>query len=560
MVRRLVTLLYSEVRGLHEAAYLLGLFALGSQLLAIIRSRVLADLFGAGPMLDVYNAAFRIPDFLFAAIASMVSVYVLIPILSERLKEHEDSARAFLAGALTFFTSALALAGAVAWYYAPDIISLLYPGFSGDAHELTVAVTRVMLVQPILLGASNLFASVTQLRQRFVVYAVSPLVYNIGIIIGAVVLYPRMGLVGLGWGVVLGAFLHLAIQVPGLWNDSMAPRWFGRVSLRDIRSIVSLSLPRTIALSVHQVSLMVLIGTASLFAAGSISVFTFGHELSAVPLSIIGVSYSIAAFPTLARLFSTGERDAFFAQITTAARHIIFWSLPVIALFVVLRAQIVRVLFGSGSFDWTDTRLTAAVLAVFVVSLAAHGLVLLLVRGYYAAGDTLKPLLINVFSSVLGVSTALLCVELFQAFPEIRLFVERLLRIEAMPGTEVVMLAFGYSVGIVVNATLLLGAFERDFSRFGSAVWGGIWKSLLGAVMGGVASYVSLQVLDDAVDINTFIGITTQGVLAGVAGVAAFVGTLWLLKSTELSEAMGAINQRIFRTHPVVPDEQGNAL
>ena len=555
MVRRIASLLYAPVRGLHEAAYLLGMFAIGSQMLAIVRDRILASAFGAGSTLDLYYAAFRLPDILFAIVASLVSVYVLIPLISSRLENSEAAARRFLASALTFFTITLALGCVALFIIAPYLLPKLYPGFSAEELETLVAVTRVMLLQPVLLGISNLFASITQLRQRFVVYAISPLLYNIGIIVGVITLYPTFGPTGLALGVVIGAFLHLAVQVPYLLTDPIAPRFFGKLHLRDIREIVTISLPRTLALSAQQIALAALLAIASLSAAGSITVFSFAYNLAAVPLAIIGVSYSVAAFPTLSKLFSAGERDAFFAQISSAARHIIFWSLPIIALFVVLRAQIVRVILGAGAFDWADTRLTAAALAVFVLSLAANGLVLLLVRGYYASGNTKKPLLINLSATALGVVCSVGLLDLFRSSEAVRVAVESWLRIDGLPGTEVVMLALGYSIGVFINAAMLVVVFERDFRRFGPALWSGLWKSAVGALAAGASAYAALQLLDEVFDLNTFVGIFAQGVGGAVSGVSMGILILWLLRSRELTEALGAATHRVFKTRTVVPEQ-----
>ena len=140
---------------------------------------------------------------------------------------------------------------------------------------------------------------------------------------------------------------------------------------------------------------------ASTLEEGSVSIFNFSYNLQSVPIVIIGVSYSVAAFPSLIKFFSSGNREGFISQIGDAARVIIFWSLPITFLFIVLRAQIVRVLLGSGAFSWSDTRLTAAMLAIFAVSLIAQNLLPLLIRGYYAAGNTRRPLLVNLFRTPL---------------------------------------------------------------------------------------------------------------------------------------------------------------
>src|SRR3989344_1779466 len=161
---------------------------------------------------------------------------------------------------------------------------------------------------------------------------------------------------------------------------------------------VAISIPRTLTLSMNQLAFVGLTVLAAALSEGSIAVFMFAFNLMSVPLVVIGASYSVAAFPTLASALSKGRVSEFIEYVATAARYVLFWSLPAVALIVVLRAHIVRVVLGSGSFDWTDTRLTAAVFAILILSLAAQGLSLLLTRAYYAAGRTFVPFFISVGS------------------------------------------------------------------------------------------------------------------------------------------------------------------
>ncbi len=162
--------------------------------------------------------------------------------------------------------------------------------------------SRILLLSPILLGLSNLFGSVTQTFKRFFVCATSPLLYNVGIIIGILYLYPRFGLQGVVWGVILGALMHLGLQVPFVWSEGLLPR-FRTPDWGEVKRVIFLSLPRTFALSVTQIAMIFILGLASLMTVGSIAIFNLAYSLDSVPLSIIGVSYSLAAFPTLARLF-----------------------------------------------------------------------------------------------------------------------------------------------------------------------------------------------------------------------------------------------------------------
>src|SRR5581483_985762 len=207
MMVRFFSAMRREVRGMHEAAYLLAGFALLSQLLALVRDRILAAHFGAGHVLDLYYAAFRLPDFLFATVASLLSLYALLPILSRLEEKEEGQGISFLRSALLVFFIAMSAMATILFIFVPEIARLLTPGLTADpvAGGELVTLMRILLLQPIFLGASNTLAALTQLRHRFVLYSISPLLYNLGIIFGATVLYPYFGITGLGWGVVLGA-------------------------------------------------------------------------------------------------------------------------------------------------------------------------------------------------------------------------------------------------------------------------------------------------------------------------------------------------------------------
>src|SRR3989338_5965765 len=377
MVKKIFRLIEREISGLHEAAYLLGFFALLSQALGFLRDRLLASNFGAGEALDIYYAAFRVPDLIFIWSASMVSLSVLIPFLSKRREAGTAIARDFLDSVFSAFFAFIVVVSAVAFIFAPALSSLFFPGFEEEARSITAHLMRIMLLQPILLGISNLFASITQLERRFFVYAISPILYNLGIVIGVFFFYPAFGLSGLAFGVVLGAFLHLGIQIPAIARAKLMPRPRFTIDVGVVQEVFITSL--------------LLTALGSLLGVGSIAVFNLSWNLQSVPLAIVGASYSIAAFPTLAGLWTRGERSVFIATLSTAMRHILFWSMPSLVLFVVLRAQIVRTVLGSCAFDWGDTRLTAASLALFAASVVAQSISLLFTRGYYAAGKSRTP-------------------------------------------------------------------------------------------------------------------------------------------------------------------------
>lgn len=555
MVRKLLQLCQKEFSGLHEAAFLLGFFALLSQIMAVIRDRLFASM-GAGVELDIYFASFRIPDILFVAIASFAALTVILPFFIEKLNTNKQQARDFINSIFTLFFLAIIIISIVVFFAVPYLVEIFFSGFEVGAQEEVVLLTRILLLSPILLGISNLFASITQTFRKFFVYALSPVLYNLGIILGLLFFYPHLGIIGLGFGVVLGAGLHMLIQVPVIIAHGFFPRFSLKMPASEIKKILILALPRTIGLSVQQIALFVLISTAASMAVGSIAVFQLSLNLQSVPLSIIGVSYSVAAFPTLARLYSKNKTKQFIDQVLTATRHIIFWSIPIAVLFVVLRAQIVRVILGSGKFDWDDTQLTAASFAIFSLSVVAQSLILLLVKGFYAAGKTLVPVVANVLCAGFIIIFAFFINNFLFTIPFFRDFIEILLRVENVPGSNILSLSIAYSAGVFINVFILWWLFKRAFSIGSCAQIQKTFRhSLYGSVIMGFVVYHLLDVFDDIFNLETFWGIFLQGLLAGLGGIT--IGTLLLiaLKNDEIKEIVNAIHNKFWQTKTIVPDK-----
>ncbi len=567
MVKRVFNLLNREFKNINQAAIILGFFTLLSQVLGLIRDRSFAHFLGPSSSLDVYYAAFKVPDFIFMSVASLASVTVMLPFLVDKLGVRDDgelngnsvSAKKFLSEVFTIFLIAMILVSVVAFIFMPNLVKIVAPGFSGAELKDLVMLSRIMVLSPIFLGLSNLFGSVTQMFKKFFVFALSPLFYNLGIILGVMVFYPIFGLPGLAYGVVLGALMHLFIQFPVLAKQGFLPKISLGIAWKDVREMVMLSLPRTIGLSLSTLSLFAIVAIASLIGTGSISIFQFSLNLQNVPLGIIGISYSVAAFPTLARFFSSDKIKDFVDYIAVAARQIIFWSLPVMFLFIVLRAQIVRVILGTGNFSWDDTRLVAASLALFAISVTAQSLILLFTRGYYAAGNTKRPLYINLFSTLVTIVCAFWFVDIFREIPTVRYFFEAILRIENIRHTEIVMLPLAYSLGAILNAFLLWFYFRRDFkveNKEGSFLAKSFFQSFVAAFFMGDIAYVFLGVFDDIFDINKFWGILGQGFFAGVIGIFAGYIILKILDNEQIKQIEKAFKIKKFWKSDVVKESE----
>ncbi len=540
MVRRLFERIAAPVRGLHQAAYLLAALTLASQALALMRDRTFAHTFGAGQTLDLYYSAFRVPDLVFALVSSLVSAYVIIPRITGMDRE---KTRELLSESATFLFIAGGAICVALGIFMPQFLAVLYPNFAASAsHTQFILLARILLAQPILLGLSGIIASVTQVHRRFMLFALSPVLYNLGIIFGAVVLYPRFGLPGIGIGVVLGAAAYLAIHIPVVIQAGVLPRFrFPTFSLMS--PIVQNSIPRSLALGVNSVTMLVLTALASRIAAGSVSVFTFAGNLEAVPLALIGSSYAVAAFPALSEALAQKKHDEFVNILSTGARHIILWSIVALGLIAVLRAHIVRVILGTGAFDWNATRLTAALLVICVVGLVVDALELLFSRALYAARQSWRPLMYQLAGGAFTVVLALI----FLALPPTGMLASlaSFLKVGDIPGTSILLLALANILGQFFLVILSVVALRRIVPSFGNTLIRPIVDGSIGALAGGAAAYGVLAIEGGIAPLTSLMAVFTQGFIAGIVGLIAAAGALYLTENEEFRIVVNALKRLI---------------
>lgn len=548
-----------EFGNVNQAALLLGSFAFLSQILGLFRDRSIAHFIGPSPMLDAYYAAFRIPDLIFISIASLASITVLIPFIANRMSGEKvtTEAKTFFNNVFTVFLSTMVLVSIFIFFLMPHIVSFTAPGFSPEMKIKVIELSRIMLLSPILLGLSNLFGTITQLFRKFFFFSLSPLFYNFGIIIGVLFLYPIFSIYGLAMGVVLGAFMHFLIQAFASSGCGFRPRFSKLINFTDIKKVVLISLPRTLGLSLNNIALIAIVALASFLKGGSISIFNLSFNLQSVPLGIIGLSYAVAAFPTLTKSFSGGKIDDFKNHLKSAARQIIFWSLPITFLFIVLRAQIVRAILGSGHFSWENTRLVAASLAVFSISIMAQGLIALFARAYYAGGNTRRPLFINFISSFSIVIFSALFLYIFKHVPFFHYFIESLLKVSDIPGTEILMLPLAYSFGTIINLILFWLFIKKDFMKNEAFIAKSFFQSLGASFFIGLISYLSLNIFSPILGTTTFWGVFLQGFISGILGILAGIVVLHFLKNEELKDLAKAFKTKFWRAKVIIPDQEG---
>ena len=294
--------------------------------------------------------------------------------------------------------------------------------------------------------------------------------YNVGIILGALFFAPKMGIEGLAWGVVLGAVFHLCVQLPAVFLSGYRFNAVFDFSHQGLRKIFKLMVPRTIGLAAQQINLIIMTAIASLLAVGSITIFNISNDLQYIPISLFGVSFATAVFPSLSRSFSRAkaslnkakkEKEKFMQKFISVFSQILFFTLPLSILFFLLRAQLVRIIPGSENYTWQDTRLTAACLGIFAFSIFAQSLIPLITRAFYSFQDTKTPVKISVFSIILNIIFAFLFVYIFSFNNGLYYFFQSFLKLEGISQISIIGLPLAFSLSSVINLILLLSAFKK---------------------------------------------------------------------------------------------------
>ncbi|HUQ78802.1 MAG TPA: murein biosynthesis integral membrane protein MurJ [Patescibacteria group bacterium] len=397
----------SSTRALARAGLIVSGAFLVSRVLGWIRLLVIGNAFPAGPELDAFFAAFRLPDLMFQLVAAGALSSAVIPVVSALLANGEtDRAWRVVSTIANLMLFGLLVLGIVVLVGAPLIVEAIAPGFDGAQVARTVDLTRIMVLSPIFLALGALVTSVLNAQGRFAAAAIAPIVYNLAIIGGALFLAPAMGVTGLALGVVGGSIAHLLVQIAPLRARGF--RYERAIDTTDpeARQALKLMAPRALGMGASQVTFVVATALASNLVDGSITAFNFAFTLLQIPVGVIGVPLGVVVLPSLSRQAAIGNVHEFAALMSRAIRLILFVMLPITAITIVLRSELVRVLFGSSRFDEAALDLTAATLLTFLVGLTAHALIAVLARAFYARQDTRTPVAAAIFAVAVNSSLA----------------------------------------------------------------------------------------------------------------------------------------------------------
>jgi len=517
----------STNRTLMKAAGFLMAAQLVSRILGFLRETLIAGFYGQSGVTDAYNTAFILPDLLYWLLVGGVLSAAFIPVFSQYIAKDNEAegwrVASSVANLILLSLGALILVG---FLFTPQFIRLVVPGFDAKNVVLATNLTRILLVQPLFMALSGLTMGVLNSYKIFWPSALGTVLYNASVIFfGTILANPAKpeSISGFAVGVVVGAFLSFAVQVPAL--RKVGVRYYPIINWRHpgVRRIGALAIPIIISYSLNQIQVVVNTNFGSSLLPGSITAIWYSYRLFQLPVGIFAIAIAVATFPTMTEQAALKQWDKLGQTISQAVRMVIFITLPISAGMIVLRYPLIRVLFQHGHFTAQDTLKTAIPLLYFAVGISSQSVIQILPRAFYALQDTWTPVTLGVIAMVVNVIAMFLLVGPL-----------------AHGG-----LAFATSIAAFVNMILLFYMLRRRLGRMdGWAMFRTSLKSLAASLfMAGVIWAWSEW-------LTPLIGVQTLGSLivlvSGTAiGVIAFAGMAKMLRMGEFDQAMGLVYRKI---------------
>jgi len=518
ILKRGLNLLLRRQTNILSAAFIIMATILFSQILGLIRQRLLVAIFGASNNLGVYLASTRLPDFLFQLIIAGALSSAFIPVFSDYLSKNKDregyqfaSTLLFL-GLIIFFFISLLLA-----LFAPFFSYLVAPGFSPKEIDLMANLLRIVLIGEMFFIIGSFLSAVLQSYNHFFIPGIAAALYNLGIIIGIVTLYPFVGIYAPAWGVVLGSIIFVLMQLPQARKVgfSFLPSFFFKQA--GILEVFHLMWPRTISIAIFQVGTLVTVTLVSFLSnpGRNYVILDYAQTLAFAPVALFGQAIAQAAFPVLSR---ERERMTEFKQTFLASfNQMLYLVLPISVLLLVLRIPVVRLLYGAGLFDWDATVLTGRTLAIFSLSIFAQALVYLVARGFYALHDAKTPLTIGGITTFLMIAMGAVSVFFFHG--------------------NTITIALAYSIAAILNFLLLFIVLDRKVNGFEKKHFLlGVGKIFLSAIFMAFALYIPIKLLDRLVfDTTKTSNLIVLTGISSFAGLSLYLFLTWLFNVKEAS-------------------------
>lgn len=509
-------------RSIAGSALIIAVASIASRILGLLRDRLLSSAFGAGPTLDAYYAAFKIPDIFFSLLILGALSGTFVPIfLEKKHKESEEAALEMSSTVMNILLIAVCACVAVGVIFAPQIIHYFAYGDTLAQQERITYFVRVMSISLIFFTLSTVGSFLLNAYKRFFIYSLAPIFYNLGIIAVTVLAVPVFGVNALPWGVVLGSFLHMCVQIPEVRRIGF--RYHPIVRLRDasVRKLLLAMPGRSFSLGLEEVMDATIFALASFAQVGARTAWQFADNLQNFPINIFGASLSLAAFPVFAEAFTTKNHEQFTKTFVESVRRILFFMVPITFLTLIFRAQIVRLVYGAGSFNWEDTVLTAQTLGIFSLSMFSQALTPLCTRAFFAEHKARVPIILSVITLIVSVALAAVFVKPFGVYG----------------------LAAAYSIASVLRLCLLFIVFRAEHELPDRELVWAVARIVFAGLMMILVAQGFKYTCAHLVDMRTWIGVCVQTVVSMLAGGSVYIALSSYFKFPEARAAVQKLRQ-----------------
>lgn len=515
-----------------RSASIVGLAFVASRVLGLIREIVMANRFGTSSEYDAYISAFRIPDLLFLVVMSGAFGSAFIPIFGSFLARGDRESANRLASSVITYTAVVTVAlGALAFVFAgPLMRSVVAPDLPPGAMDLAVRTMRYLLVSPLLLGLGIAAKGILEAQNKFVLPALAPLLYNLSIVVAAIVLAPDHGIDGVTAGVIIGAMLHVSIQIPGLVASGLRFRPSLSRNVAGLGDVGALLLPRVVGQAAFQINFVAVNAFASSAGEGRVSGLNYAWQLMMLPHGVLALSISTVLFPTMAQQFELGQIQQMKATLLRALKPLLFLIIPASIGLYEFGYSIFQTIFQTGSFTSESTRLAAEPLALLAAGLVFYGLVEVLARTFYAMKDTRTPVIAGIVIIVINIAIS-------------AAVVDRLGHVG---------LAMALSISTMIEALILLAVLRVRIGGFGPSFGAWLVRVIAAtAVMAAAAEMVRprLEELTIPGATNRFVQVMQLGIAVSLVA-AVYFAAAWFFRIPETTRAISAVDRRLHRlTH-----------
>lgn len=501
------------------ATILITAFTLLSYVIGLIRDRIIAINFGTSDATDTYNASFLIPDILFNMFVAGALAAAFLPIFSDNLEKNKEKAHSLGNTMLTTSVLFITIIGTITFIFVPFLVETIFPHATAEMQENIIKMTRIMLPSAILFAISNTLGNILMSYKHFFSYALSPVLYNFGIIIGVVLLEEKMGIYAAAIGVLIGTLLHALIRIIDTFATDYKFKFEFKIREPEFLKILKLMVPKSISLIGWQLNLYIFAVIGMKITEGGLSAFNFARNIQSFAVSIFGVSFATAIFPYLANSSQIEDKKVYTEDIQKTMQRILFFTIPSAAGIIFMSQEIVELILSGGAFDEKSAVLTATLLLFFGISIPFESLTHLFSRAFYALKNTKTPTIVHVISM-----TTMALITIFVA-----------------PKYGIKWLSIAFSIGFVVYTLLLVITLKRHFRDFKiSDFFISLSKTLF-------ATFAMIGIIILSSDFQQYMNPKLSSLLRIMLGGAGFFLTALIVKAKEidsLSYIIGRILKR----------------